>query len=98
METKDYWARSRHGLPDGWPLDQDGRPEQAERLTLQSELGGMADLTLSLLEGYGIPAFKSGTQGKVILGFAGLGVDIYVPASRLEEAQSLLTASSGSEE
>ena len=29
---------------------------------------------------------------------AGLGVDIYVPASRLEEAQSLLTAPSGSEE
>ena len=98
METKDFWARSPHGLPEHWPLDPEGRPERAERLTLQSELGGMADLTLSLLEGYGIPAFKSGSQGKVIFGFAGLGVDIYVPASRLEEAQSLLTAPSGSEE
>ena len=98
MEAKDHWARSPRGLPAGWPLDEGGQPERAERLVLQSELGGMADLTLSLLEGYGIPAFKSGSQGKVIFGFAGLGVDIYVPASRLEEAQSLLTAPSGSEE
>ena len=98
MEAKDFWARSPHGLPEGWPLDGDGRPEEAARLTLCSELDGLADILLSLLGSCGIPAFKSGSQGKVILGFAGLGVEIYVPASRLEEAQSLLTAQSGSEE
>ena len=97
-QAKDFWARAGHGLPEGWPLDGEGQPEKAERLTLQSELDSMADITLSLLESCGIPAFKSGTHGKVIFGFAGLGVDIYVPASRLEEAQSLLTAQSGSEE
>ena len=98
MEAKDFWAREKRGLPEGWPLDPSGQPEKAERLALQSELDGMADITLSLLESCGIPAFKSGSQGKVLLGFAGLGVEIYVPASRLEEAQSLLTAPSGSEE
>ena len=55
METKDYWARSRHGLPEGWPLDQDGRPEQAERLTLQSELGGMGISRSPCWRGTGSP-------------------------------------------
>ena len=97
-QAKDFWAMAGRGLPENWPLDAEGRPEQAELLTLQSELDSMADITLSLLESCWIPAFKSGSQGKVIFGFAGLGVEIYVPASRLEEAQSLLTAPGGSEE
>ena len=88
----DFWARADRALLDGWPKDAQGRPEQAAKLTLQSELDGMADITLSLLESCGIPAFKAGTQGKVIFGFAGLGVEIYVPASRLEEARALLEA------
>ena len=91
-QTKDFWARADRGLPDGWPKDGGGQPEPAAKLTLQSELGGIADITLSMLAGYGIPAFKDGSLGKVIFGFAGQGVDIYVPASRLEEAQQLLAA------
>ena len=53
-----------------------------------------------MLAGFGIPAFKSGTLGKVIFGFAGRGVDLYVPQSRLEEAKALLDhpAQSGDEE
>ena len=31
------------------------------------------------------------------MGFAGLGVDIYVPQSRLEEAQALLAADASEE-
>ena len=61
---------------------------------LQSELDANADITVSMLQGYGIPAFKDGTLGKVIFGFAGRGVDIYVPASRLEDARELLSAPS----
>ena len=72
--------------------------KEAERLALQSELDSMADITISMLESFGIPAFKVGTQGKVLLGFAGLGVEIYVPASRLEEAQMLLAAQGGDAE
>ena len=97
-QANDFWARHGRDPMADWPRDNSGTPEQPARLTLQSELGGMADITLSLLEGYGIPAFKVGDQGKVLLGFAGLGVDIYVPASRLKEAQDLLTAESKSEE
>lgn len=90
-ETKDFWAKAERGLPDSWPRTPGGEPEQAAKLALQSELDANADITISMLQGYGIPAFKDGTLGKVIFGFAGRGVDIYVPASRLEDAQELLS-------
>ena len=95
-QAKDFWALHGRDPMQDWPAGADGKPEAPARLTLQSELGGMADITLSMLEGYGIPAFKVGSQGKVLAGFAGLGVEIYVPASRLEEAKSLLSAESDS--
>ena len=91
-QARDFWAMADRNLMDRWPKGDDGQLEKAEKLTWQPELGGMADITLSMLEGCGIPAFKVGTQGKVVLGFAGLGVEIYVPASRLEEAKALLEA------
>ncbi len=94
---KDFWARARN-IPDTWPVDEQGNREEAEKLSVQWELDSMADITLSLLESCGIPAFKAGTQGKVLMGFAGLGVDIYVPRSRLEEAQALLAAGASEEE
>ena len=91
QDAKDFWAHSEN-IPADWPTGPDGRPEPAAALAVQWELGSMADITLSFLAGCGIPAFKAGTQGKVILGFAGLGVDIFVPESRLEEARALLAA------
>ncbi len=97
-QANDFWARADHTLADRWPKGADGKPEPAVRLTVQWELDSQADITLSLLEGCGIPAFKTGTQGKVIFGFAGLGVDICVPQSRLEEAQTLLETTALSEE
>ena len=47
---------------------------------------------MSFLESCGIPAFQNGSLGKVLGGFASQGVEIWVPASRLEEAQALLAA------
>ena len=47
---------------------------------------------MSFLESCGIPAFQNGSLGKVLGGFASQGVEIWVPASRLEEAQALLDA------
>lgn len=90
--AKDFWAMADRDLLKRWPKHADGTPEDAARLALQSELDSQADITLSLLESCGIPAFKTGTQGKVILGFSGLGVELWVPASLLEEAQALLDA------
>lgn len=98
-QAKDFWSFGQNReLLKHWPKDAQGEPESPAKLTLQSELDSMADITLSMLEGYGIPAFKVGSQGKVVLGFAGLGVEIYVPVSRLEEARSLLEADAEPEE
>ena len=33
-QAKDFWAMAGRGLPENWPLDGEGRPEQAERLSM----------------------------------------------------------------
>lgn len=90
--ARDFWALADRDLLKRWPKDSAGQLEQAARLEIQWEMDSMADITVSMLEGCGIPAFKNGTLGKVLGGFASQGVEIWVPASRLEEAQALLAA------
>ncbi|MBE5708633.1 MAG: hypothetical protein EGR51_01875 [Oscillibacter sp.] len=77
-------------LLDRWPKDEAGAPEPAAKLDIQWELDSQADITVSFLESCGIPAFQNGSLGKVLGGFASQGVEIWVPASQLEEAQALL--------
>ena len=101
MKDENNWGLRQSDLPEDWPNRPDGEPEQAALLiAAQSELGGGADVLVSMLNGCGIPAFKSGTLGKVILGFAGRGVDIYVPRTMLEDAREILDnpAQTGDEE
>ena len=86
------------GTPDvpAWPKDAAGQDEKAVLLKQTFDSAADADTIISLLSAYGIPCFKyydrEGGAGKVINGFSGFGVSLYVPASRLEEAQELLTA------
>ena len=86
------------GTPDvpAWPKDAAGQDEKAVLLKQAFDSAADADTIISLLSAYGIPCFKyydrEGGAGKVINGFSGFGVSLYVPASRLEEAQELLTA------
>ena len=94
---KSFWSFSRRGgseLP--WPVDAAGEKEKA--VWLQSALDNLADadMTISMLAAYDIPCFKhyakEGAAGKVINGFSGFGAELYVPASRVEEAMALLSA------
>ena len=86
------------GTPDvpAWPKDAAGQDEKAVLLKQTFHSAADADTVISLLSAYGVPCFKyydrEGGAGKVISGFSGFGVSLYVPASRLEEAQELLTA------
>ena len=86
------------GNPDvpTWPKDAAGQDEKAVLLKQTFDSAADADTIISLLSAYGVPCFKyydrEGGAGKVINGFSGFGVSLYVPASRLEEAQELLTA------
>ena len=79
-----------------WPVDEKGEKEKAVLLTTTLDSPAESDVTISFLTSCGIPCFKyyakEGGAGKVINGFSGFGVSLYVPASRLEEAQELLTA------
>ena len=47
-----------------------------------------------MLRSYDIPVLKArgdlGSLGTIVLGFSGEGVDLYVPASMLEDAKNLL--------
>lgn len=84
-----------------WPQRADGQPESPAFLANLQDVGGIADMSVALLESFGIPVLKKyregGGAGRIVLGFSGYGADLYVPASRLEEAKALLEPSSSSE-
>ena len=86
------------GRPDApaWPRDAAGQDEKAVLLASTFDSPADADTVISLLSAYGVPCFKyydrEGGAGKVINGFSGYGVSLYVPASRLEETRELLAA------
>ena len=77
-------------------MDEKGENEKAVLLTSTFDSPAESDVTISFLISCGIPCFKyydkEGGAGKVINGFSGYGADLYVPASRLEEARALLQA------
>ena len=87
-----------NGRPDipAWPQDEQGQKETAVLLMQTFDSPADTDTVISLLSAYGIPCFKyydrEGGAGKVINGFSGYGASLYVPQSRLEEAQELLQA------
>ncbi len=89
-----YWGISPN-IP-AWPTDENGEREQAVLLAHTFDSPADADVTISLLTAYGIPCFKyydkEGGAGKVINGFSGFGVGLYVPASMAEDAQNLLAS------
>ena len=94
MAWKD-WCRHGDGAPQ-WPLEENGQREKAVLLKEMFDSPADADLLISYLAAYGIPCFKyydkDGGAGKVINGFSGYGVSLYVPESRLSEATELLKA------
>lgn len=96
-ETKLSWGRTIPSeLPERWPETSSGDPEKAVFLCNCRAQDYSDELKINMLEAYGIPCLReypgNGSFGKVVLGMSGQGTDIYVPESKLEEAQSLLAA------
>jgi len=93
-EPKLTWGKSERDLPERWPKQPDGKPEQSAFLTHCMEWNYEAELLARMLGDYGIPVLAErghyGSLGKVVMGFSGEGVDLFVPASMLEDAQNLL--------
>lgn len=92
-KSEGAWGRTRRGMPESWPRDAFGAPEEPARLGRTQE-GPVAGLTRNMLEAYGIPVVElSETEGafaRVLFGASAYGVGLFVPASRLEEARDLV--------
>ncbi len=77
-----------------WPTDDSGEPVTPALLT--TVMGNQLDyqMTLSQLHSFGVPTLESytstGALAKVILGFAGTGMDVFVPETMVELARELL--------
>ena len=93
-EPKLSWGQTPNDLAERWPKSADGTPEQPAFLTHTYGDELQVDMLLEMLRAYNIPAMKKyeqhGALGKVVLGFSGTGVSLYVPESMLEDARNLL--------
>ncbi|NLT15153.1 MAG: hypothetical protein GXY05_12505 [Clostridiales bacterium] len=84
-KLKDIWPKKENGemITPAFLMHAGGRPLDAE-------------MTVSLLEAYGIPVVcqypNDGEFGKLIVGRATGGVDIFVPETLLGEAKDILDA------
>jgi len=80
-----------HGI---WPLDDDGEPVKPALLT--TVMGNQIDyeMALAMLRSFGIPSVKdfpaAGQVAKVLFGFTGQGMDVYVPENMVEIARELM--------
>ena len=81
---------------ENWPKKDNGEPVSPAFL---KHIGGSQmdiELMLSLLQAYNIPAVSqypnNGAFGRVLLGHAGGGVDLYVPETMLAEARDIISA------
>lgn len=88
------WGGAEGSLLDRWPKGPDGEPEEPAVLTRTADFESYRGILESKLAAAGIPVAyrypEGGGMGKVVLGFSGYGVYLYVPKSRLEEAKTLL--------
>ena len=86
------FGRKKEGPP--WPDGDDGNPVPPAYLVHLSLVDMEGQIVVSMLESAGIPVVtqypNDGEFGKIILGFSGTGLDIYVPATLLEDARGML--------
>lgn len=94
--SKPEWGRAEMpgGLSERWPRDGHGEPEEPAYLATESQLDMSDALTVNMLEAFGIPCIRRfphyGGFGNQMLGMSAEGVEIFVPASMLEDAKELM--------
>ncbi|MGI6497874.1 MAG: hypothetical protein ACOX0U_03440 [Oscillospiraceae bacterium] len=99
-EKGDWSIRAEQG--PAWPVGEDGNPEKAVRLMDGSDVGCGGDIVASMLRAFGVPVVQQypgdGQLGKVLLGFSGYGVALFVPESMLALAKELLVSMESTDE
>ncbi len=93
-EAKLTWGATPRDLPERWPRRADGTPEAPTFLTHRMEWNYEVELIGQMLRAYDIPVLISrgnyGSLGRIVFGFSGEGVDVFVPEPLLEDAKALL--------
>ena len=93
-ESKPVWGKEDYNLLEHWPTLPDGSPEKPVLAANLPDVGGRADMIIAMLHSYNIPVMKrytgAGGYSKILFGFAGTGVDLYVPESMHEAAVDLI--------
>ena len=93
-EVKITWGKTENDLLQRWPKSADGTPEEPALLTVAMDTNAETDMLCAMLRSYEIPTVRrydgEGALGHIVLGTAGSGTAIYVPASLLEDAQALI--------
>jgi len=90
------WGTRFDRLSERWPKNENG--EEVAPAFFEHVGGSELDIEMAanLLEAYGIPVLRrpvlDGDLGKVILGYSGPGVDLYVPETMLEDARNIASA------
>ena len=94
MALKDWSFGKLKGGPP-WPRDGEGQPVPPAYLTHLRAVDMEGQIVVTLLESAEIPVVtqypNDGSFGRVVLGFSGTGVDIYVPETLLEDARGMLS-------
>ena len=94
-EAKITWGQFQQGeLLESWPRNEDGTPVEPAYLCTRSCNDLSDQLTANMLKAYGIPFLcmerAEGSLGRVVLGISGYGVELYVPATLLGDAKTLI--------
>lgn len=81
---------------ENWPKDENGTPVSPAFLEHITGTQLDIDMELNVLSAFDIPAItaypNNGDFGRLILGFAGTGVDVYVPETMLDDARNILSS------
>ena len=88
------WRKVKETQPL-WPLDEQGAPVKPVLLKTVISANQLAySMQTGLLHSAGIPTIekypRDGSLGKIVLGFSGSGLEIYVPETMLEDAKTLV--------
>lgn len=93
---KNWFFGRKKRITDLWPKDETGQPVAPAYLTHCAETQLETELMINILQAYGIPVVtqypNDGSFGKVMLGMAGGGADLYVPETMLQDAKDLLAS------
>ncbi|MCL2368822.1 MAG: hypothetical protein FWC72_07480 [Oscillospiraceae bacterium] len=93
MALQDWSFGKTPGPP--WPTGEDGQPVPPVYLTHLREAALEGEIVINMLASEGIPVVtqypNNGQFGRVIIGFSGTGIELYVPQTMLEDANQLLS-------